>query len=221
RRKVGTALLNRALRVCRQFEADSLKCMVVGEEGSGMDGLLKSWGMECGEEDHGLLGRISLADIVKKAVFPDLENDHIFALRDVRKAVLNNCDSHLCGLHGWDVPDQELSCLYVKEDKALASFLVRRLGDDLVVEWMAILPGENALLLLKTISYSLETAIKKYPPDTEVVYSVWSEAAEKLIAYIFKDDKREELPASCYRLEGTDYSLKFCPYEAWETTEGE
>nr|MCR5251743.1 GNAT family N-acetyltransferase [Lachnospiraceae bacterium] len=47
RRKVGTALLNRALRVCRQFEADSLKCMVVGEEGSGMDGLLKSWGMEC------------------------------------------------------------------------------------------------------------------------------------------------------------------------------
>ena len=211
REGVGTELLNRCLRVSRQFAVDRLECALIGGEDTekteedALAALLTAWGMEQDEGEQGVCGSFFLKDLKKNGIlfrafgddkksmlkFKQEETGNCFCLGDTKRSLLTDCDMEEMAPCGFEGMDKELSFVYVKDGAIEADFLVGKRGENFCVEWMTMGPHHRIDALIFLMDFSMNAALKKYPEETKIIYSAWNDRAKALIDRILGENRTE------------------------------
>ena len=187
---VGTELLNRCLRILRQFAVSTMDCVVMGgtSEGSGegdLEQFFTAWGMEK-DPDEGVAGSFTLDDVAEAGKLGENDTAACMPLGKIKPGILDKGRDGLIYNGDWQQADQELSFAYVSDQRIRAVFLVREHAGSLFVEWMEVEKGGNPKWLLSLMERSLSVAGKRYPGDTAVSFTAWNESAIKLIDYLLR-----------------------------------
>lgn len=187
---VGTELLNRCLRILRQFAVSTMDCVVMGETSEGsregdLEQFFTAWGMEK-DPDEGVAGSFTLDDVAEAGKLGENDTAACIPLGKIKPVILDKGRDGLIYNGDWQQADQELSFAYVTDQKLRAVFLVRERAGSLFVEWMEVEKGGNPKWLLSLMERSLSIAGKRYPGNTLVRFTAWNESAIKLIDYLLR-----------------------------------
>ena len=227
RKGVGTALLDRCLRASRQFAVSSMDCVIFNPEDGDetqvqvLDAFLTSWGMRKEDEEEGAYGSFNLGMLKETGVlfrafgsdreslmrFKKEDASYCIPLSKADESVTASCDHKLMAPCGFENLEQDLSQVFVKDGKLLASFLVKKLDDELYIEWMSAGKDNRLDALIFLMDNSMKAALEKYPEDTRILYSAWDESAKKLITRILGEDRKED-SMRYYSISDMDFRLK-------------
>ncbi len=215
RKGVGKELLNRCLRVLRQFTVSSFECILFetdnpsNPEAAILDSFITSWGMK--PSDDGCKGSFSLGALKDKVSLFSSSKRHETAncipVSRTDRALLASCDRDRISPFGFEKLDRDISYLYLKDGEIRASFLVEVHNKELYIVWMTSGQDNRIDVLISLMECSLLAALKKYPEETCVYYNAWNETAKKLISQILGDDRREE-SAKYYSISDSQFRLK-------------
>ena len=193
RQGVGTALLRACVRALRRTSIQNFYTILM-EEDTEAAALVSSFGMESSDEGSAYYS-ILLRDVMQLQI---LQNDgnKTLALKDVPDYKLNKYlqDSFPGNpaLAESALFEPDLSRFLIEDGKITACMLMEKEEDALSVAWLAS-SSANKMAVLYLFKGALAAAIKKYPEDMEIRFTVFDEPLIRLVEHLLPKVREKEL----------------------------